>query len=161
MIFHFAQRNLTGESPDIDDHQIGPRAVVMVEMAFVIPIMMITLIIAMDLSRFLIVTMSLNNALNQGVVAGTTFPLNSNSTVQWISAIENSLIDAMSHYPWFQATDLQVNIPLPTAENGLVDSQGFRSVEVSIDYRSEFLFPWPGLSPNYELHLTAQCDQIR
>lgn len=134
---------------------------VLVEMAFIIPVMMMTLIIAMDLSRFLIVTMSLNNALNQGIVAGSNTALNVGSTSSWVGAIEGAIHDSLAQYPWFQASDLQVTSPVPSTQNGLIDASGFRSIKVTITYHSRFLFPWPGLASNYQLNLTMQSDQIR
>lgn len=134
---------------------------VLVEMAFVIPIIMLSLVIAMDLSRFLIVTMSLNNALNQGLVAGSNTALNVYSTSAWMNAIDDAVIDAMSQYPWFDSNDLQIIIPIPSTDNGLVDASGFRSIEVTLGYQSAFLLPWPGLTNDYQLHLTMQTDQIR
>lgn len=134
---------------------------VLIEMAFIIPVIMMTLIIAMDLSRFLIVSMSLNNALNQGIVAGSNTALNVSSTSLWVGSIEGAIHDSLSPYPWYQASDLQVTIPIPSIENGLVDAYGFRSIKVSISYHSRFLFPWPGLASNYQLNLTMQSDQIR
>jgi len=46
------------------------RGVLLIEMAFILPVLIIVLVLAIDISRFMIVTMALNNAVDQGIVAG-------------------------------------------------------------------------------------------
>lgn len=135
--------------------------VAMVELALILPILILVMVLAIDLSRFLIVSISLNNALNQGVATGAITPLSTSATNTWKAAIENTIQQSLSQYSWYQPGNLVVTIPTPSTTNGLVDSQGFRSLMVSLKYRSDLVFPWPGLAKSYELNTSLKSDQIR
>lgn len=136
-------------------------AVVLIELAFILPVILMILVLAVDLGRFLIISMSLTNAMNQGLVAGSNSALNITSTSAWTSGIQNAILNSMSQYSWFNSSNLAISIPIPSTSNGLIDSNGFRSIQVSVTYQTHFVIPWQGLSGHSQLHFTAQTDQIR
>lgn len=138
-----------------------PRGVVLVEMAFVLPVMLLILVLAVDLSRFLIVTMALNNAAGQGLVAGSNSALNLSSTATWNVNIANTVNQAMSQYSWFEPSNLQITVPTPSTANGLIDSSGFRSIEVTLGYQSKYILPWHHVSNSTDVRVTARSDQVR
>lgn len=155
-------RKKTGRYAKIGTQASGNRsAAVLIEMACILPVILLILVLAVDMARFLIVSMSLNNALNQGLVAGSNNALNITSTATWSAGIENAIRQSMSQYGWYQPNDLTVTIPIPSVSNGLIDSSGFRTIQVSATYQTQFVIPWQGLSGRHQLHLTMQTDQVR
>lgn len=140
---------------------VARSAAVLIELACILPVILMIMVLAVDLGRFLIVSMSLNNAVNQGLVAGSNSALNITTTNEWTTGIQNAILQAMSQYSWFKATDLAISIPIPSVSNGLIDSSGFRTIQVSVTYQTQFVIPWQGLSGRNQLHLTMQTDQVR
>ena len=136
-------------------------AVVLIELACILPVILMILVLAVDLGRFLIISMSLNNAINQGLVAGSNNALNISSASAWNSRIQNTILQSMSQYSWFNANDLSITIPTPSVSNGLIDANGFRSIEVSVTYQTQFVIPWQGLTGRNQVTRTMQTDQIR
>lgn len=137
------------------------RGVVLVEMAFVMPVLLLILVLAVDLSRLLIVTMALNNAAGQGLVAGSNSALNLSSTATWNDNITNTVNQSMSQYSWFEPSNLQVTVPTPSTANGLIDSSGFRSIEVTVAYHTKYILPWQHVSNSTNVTVTTRSDQVR
>lgn len=137
------------------------RAVLLIEMAFVLPVLVIVLVLAIDISRFLIVTMALNNAANQGAVAGSNHALNLTSQSAWNSQIQNAISNSMAQYSWFDDSRLSVTIPTPLSANGMIDANGFRSIEVHITYQADYVIPWQGYSSPGLVTLKLRTDQVR
>jgi hypothetical protein len=137
------------------------RAVLLIEMAFILPVLIIVLVLAIDISRFLIVTMALNNAANQGVVAGSNHALNLTSQSAWNDQIQNAISNSMAQYSWFDNSKLSVNIPVPLSANGMIDANGFRSIEVHITYQADYVIPWQGISSPGLVTLKLRSDQVR
>ena len=137
------------------------RGVLLIEMAFILPVLIIVLVLAIDISRFMIVTMALNNAVDQGIVAGSNNALNLTTQTTWTNQIRSAITNSMSQYSWFNPAKLNVTIPTPSTSNGMIDSSGFRSIRVQISYQAEYVIPWQGrLRPDL-VSLKLQTDQIR
>lgn len=137
------------------------RAALLIEIAFILPVLMVVLILSIDISRFLIVTMALNNAVDQGVVSGSNTALNLTSQSTWDTQIRTSVSNSMAQYKWFNPANLSVNVPVPSTTNGLIDSSGFRSIQVQISYQTDYVIPWQGYTSPNLVTITLTTDQIR
>ena len=140
---------------------IGRRAVLLIEMAFILPVLLLVMVLAIDVSRFLIVTMALNNSVNQGAVAGSNTALNLSSQTTWNNTIHSAISSSMANYSWFDASKLNVTVPVPSTSNGMIDSSGFRSIEIHVAYQADYVIPWQGYSSPGLVSLTLRTDQIR
>lgn len=140
---------------------IGRRAVLLIEMAFILPVLLLVMVLAIDVSRFLIVTMALNNSVNQGAVAGSNTALNLSSQTTWNNTIHSAISSSMANYSWFDASKLNVTVPVPSTSNGMIDSSGFRSIQVQVTYQADYVIPWQGYSSPGLVSLTLRTDQIR
>lgn len=140
---------------------IGRRAVLLIEMAFILPVLLLVMVLAIDVSRFLIVTMALNNSVNQGAVAGSNTALNLSSQTTWNNKIHSAISSSMANYSWFDASKLNVTVPVPSTSNGMIDSSGFRSIQVQVTYQADYVIPWQGYSSPGLVSLTLRTDQIR
>lgn len=140
---------------------LGRRAVLLIEMAFILPVLLLVMVLAIDLSRFLIVTMALNNSVNQGAVAGSNTALNLSTQSTWNNKIRSAISNSMAYYTWFDPSKLNVTVPVPSTANGMIDSSGFRSIEVHVTYQADYVIPWQGYSRPGLVSLTLRTDQIR
>ncbi len=139
----------------------GRRAVLLIEMAFILPVLLLVMVLAIDVSRFLIVTMALNNSVNQGAVAGSNTALNLSSQTTWTNTIHSAISNSMANYNWFDPSKLNISAPVPSTSNGMIDSSGFRSIEVNVTYQADYVIPWQGYSSPGLVSMTLRTDQIR
>lgn len=134
---------------------------VLIEMALILPVLILSMVIAIDLSRFLIVSSALNNAISQGINVGSATRVNDSTISNWNSAIQNAIMDTLHQYSWFNSSSLTIDIPTPSVSNGLVNTQGFRALKIHLTYQSSFIMKFPGLTQTYRISSVMQSDQIR
>lgn len=145
------------------DRRFSPirNGVVLIEMAIVLPVIILLLVIAIDLCRFLIVSSALSNAISQGINVGSATTVTTATTNTWKTTIENSILDSLHQYSWFSPNSLTFDIPTPSISNGLVNAQGFRSLKIALSYETDFIMRFPGLTQSYRINSEMQSDQIR
>ena len=137
------------------------KGVVLIEMAMILPVIILLLVITIDLCRFLIVSSALSNAISQGINVGSSTTVTTATTDNWRTTIENSILDSLHQYSWFNPTSLTFDIPTPSTSNGLVNAQGFRSLKIALSYEADFIMRFPGLTKSYRISSEMQSDQIR
>ena len=155
--------NLPRNESEILSHRLtdNRNGTVMIELALILPVLILSLVIAIDLCRFMIVSSALNNAISQGINVGSATTVNTATTSSWKSSIENAILVTLYQYSWFSPSSLTIDIPVPSTSNGLINEQGFRSLKIDLQYQTGFVVRFPGLAQSYRISTVMQSDQIR
>lgn len=136
------------------------RGAALVEVALVLPFLLLVLALIADFSRAYIVANAIDNAACQGAYTAALTPLVDEEYGTWKITVEQSVRDALNVYAWFVPTQLNVTVPMPSTTNGLIDASGVSVVEVKAEYFAQHLIRLPGLPQSYTISRTIRMDQI-
>ena len=136
------------------------RGAALVEVALALPFLLLVLAMIADFSRAYIVASAINNAACQGAYTAALTPLVDEEYDTWKITVEQSVRQALNVYAWFVPTQLNVEVPLPSTSNELIDASGVSIVEVKVEYFSQHLIRLPGLPQSYTISRTIRMDQI-
>lgn len=142
-------------------HVSARRGAALAEFAIVFPLLLLIFVFMIDFGRAYIVAKAIDNAIAQGAYRASTMSPGGLATAKWIAAIEQTVRQSLTDYPWYVPSRLTVTIPVPSNSNGLVDAQGNHMVEVQAEYRASHVMNLPGLPRDYIIDRTIRMDQIR
>lgn len=140
----------------------GPRrGVALTEFVVVFPLLLLIFVFIIDFGRAYIVAKAIDNAVAQGAYRASTLPTMGMTNEQWAASVEQSVRQSLADHSWYDAQKLTVTVPIPSLSNGMVDSEGIRTISVRATYESNHALTLPGLNPGYLIDRTVRMDQLR
>jgi Flp pilus assembly protein TadG len=118
--------------------QCRPRGTAALEFVLVLPVLVLMLVGATDISRALHVRNVLSNAARCGAMYGATHQVTDYIAADWESCITACAAEEAASLPHFDPDLLQVDV------STFDDPDGSLRVQVSVSYSFELLFDWPG-----------------
>jgi Flp pilus assembly protein TadG len=117
------------------------------EFAIVLPVLMVIVLGTIDLGRVFFAYISVTNAARNGAHYASTDPAH---TLDVAGIREAALADTG------QLTGTSLSNPRVAVATGN-DSLGYQYAEVTVNYRFETLFSWPGLPGSIDMHRTVRA----
>lgn len=131
----------------------------MVEVALVLPLLMLILLGCIDFGRFAYAHIAVTSAARCGAAFGTVNPYTTATEANWRSQVRGRVAEEMRSVmdadAGFGDADLQV-----TATR-TIDAGGLWRVRVEVAYPFATLVPWPGVPARMDLRRAAEMRGIR
>lgn len=121
----------------------------LVELALVMPLLLIILLITVDGARVFTAHLAIGNVAREGVNFGSRSSENAEDT----SGIQAAALQELGGSGTIHGVAPTVNVQGPDA---CVDSGGYDCVRVTVNYTFRTLFSFPGLPDQIELSRSAQ-----
>ena len=127
----------------------------LVEVALVLPLLIVLLLICVDFGRLATVHIAVTNAAREGASFGGTHPFTESTYGKWKQEVTNALTAEMSGIPGYSEQLLTVAEPVVFA------SQNRSRVRVTVSYRFKPAIAWPIIPQELEISRTAEMPVIR
>ena len=127
----------------------------LIEMALVLPILVVIVLICVDLGRFASVYTAVTNAAREGANFGGTHPFTSNTYARWRERVEETASDEMDDVPSFDQDSFSVSEP------ELIASNKRSRVRVEVTYTFRPAIVWPVLPKQMVITRHAEMPVIR
>lgn len=152
--------NITEVLPFIRAAGAG-RGVALTEFGIVFPLLLLIFVFMIDFGRAYIVAKAIDNAVAQGAYRASTLSTMGLTNAQWAAAVEQTVRQSLESHSWYEAQRLTVSVPIPSLSNGMVNSEGIRTISVEATYHANHLLTLPGFNPGYLIDRTVRMDQLR
>lgn len=126
-----------------------------VEMAVILPLLMLLALGCVDFGRFLYHYIALNNAAQAGASHGAMNPYSVGAEDIWKANIQTTARNEMFQQTGYVETEL-VTVTTPT-----VEAAGLRRVRVVAEYPFKTLVNWPGIPHEMTLRSAVEVRAIR
>ncbi|MBI1324653.1 hypothetical protein GC170_15905 [bacterium] len=137
------------------------RGVALTEFVIIFPLLLLIFVFMIDFGRAYIVAKAIDNAAAQGAYRASTLSTAGLTNEQWAAAVEQTVRQSLEEHSWYEAQKLTVSVPIPSLSNGMVNSEGIRTISVETTYEATHLLTLPGLNPGYVIDRTVRMDQLR
>jgi Flp pilus assembly protein TadG len=138
-----------------DDVSSPVRGAAAVEMAVVLPVLLILVIGCVDIGRAMATSIAVSNAARDGADWAATHRFTQETLDSWIGQVRNEVITEMEGTHGFQAFDLDVEV-------SWVDQPGLGvRVTVEAEYQFRPAVRWPGFSESFPLRNAVTVSQYR
>ena len=117
----------------------GKRGVALVELALVLPLLVIIMLGCIDFGRFAYSYIALTNAVKEGAYHAATHPFTPESREAWEADIRNVIQNELSHLHDFETHRDMINIHQP---QWAPEPGGFYYTEVTAEYPFEMIVEW-------------------
>jgi Flp pilus assembly protein TadG len=132
-----------------------PSGAAAVELAIVLPLLLMLALAAADGGRFVHQWIAVINSSRVGANYAATHSFTVATSANWEAGIRTAVHEELQHLPEFDATRLTVTITSAT------DADGRQRVEVRAAYPFDTLVNWPTLPSAYPLRATTVFPMIR
>jgi Flp pilus assembly protein TadG len=126
-----------------------------VEMAFVLPLVLLLTFAAIDFGRIVHANLVVSNAARCGAEYGAMHEFTSYTRPSWEAQIRSAIEDEMAGLQGFSATNLQSTYTTTT------DSDGLFQLKVRASYPFTTIINWPGVPAQVQLSHEIEMRQIR
>lgn len=126
-----------------------------VEMAVVLPMVLLLTFAAVDLGRVVHAYLAVSNAARAGAGYGSMHEFTDYTRPSWESQIRSTIEDEMQGLNGFSAANLQSTYTTTT------DSDGLFQVKVKVSYPFSTVIAWPGVPSQVSLSHEVEMRQIR
>lgn len=137
------------------------RGVALTEFAVVFPLLLLLFIFMIDFGRAYIVAKAIDNAVAQGAYRASTLSTMGLTNQQWAADVEQTVRQSLADHSWYEAQKLTVSVPIPSLSNGMVNSEGIRTISVEASYEANHVFTLPGMNSEYLIDRIVRMDQLR
>jgi len=131
----------------------------MVEMAILLPTLLVILLGAIDFGRFAYYSIAASNAAGAAVRFGSMHPYSTSTVTQWTSEVMEVARDDMQGVVGYNASKLTVGTPTVTSET--VSSYLLERVRIQLTYQFQTIVPWPGIPANLTIVRSASARIVR
>lgn len=131
------------------------RAAALVEMALILPVLVVIVLICIDFGRFATVYTAVTNAAREGANFGGTHPFTVGTSNLWQQKISEAAKEEMSGIPGFDSDNLTISDPEVIASN----QRSRVRVEVSYVFRPATF--WPLMPEEMTITRTAEMPVVR
>lgn len=135
--------------------------VALTEFAVVFPLLLLIFVFMIDFGRAYIVAKAIDNAVAQGAYRASTLSTMGLTNEQWAAEVERTVRHSLSDHSWYDAQRLTVTVPIPSLSNGMVNSEGIRTISVEASYQANHALTLPGMNSGYLIDRTVRMDQLR
>jgi Flp pilus assembly protein TadG len=132
-----------------------PRGVAAVELAVLLPLLLLLSISAIDCGRFAYVYIALSNAVRIAAEQGATQTMSSYNKSSWQSAMQSAATQEMSGVPNMSSAEITLTITTTATSYGLLQ------VTVNGQYPFTPILSWPGVGQTVMLDRTLCVRQFR
>jgi Flp pilus assembly protein TadG len=133
----------------------GRQGAAAVEMAVVLPMLLMLAMLTFDLGSIVSTYLVLSNAGRAGADHAATHRFTAASRMAWESRIKNAIQSEMANFKRFEAPQLQTAI-LTTA-----NADQTTQVVVDLRYQHSTIVPWPGFPSKVSLHYRVETRQYQ
>ena len=131
------------------------RGAALVEMALILPLIIVMLLICVDFGRFATVHTAVTNAAREGANFGGLHPFTDNTLPLWKQKVRTAIREEIDGTPGFRGDSLTISDPEVLASN----ERSRVRVEVNYVFRPVIL--WPILPNEMKISRTAEMPIIR
>lgn len=135
--------------------QQNPRGTAALEFVIVLPVLILIVVAATDLSRALYYENVLTNAARTGAAWGATHQATDYIRGDWESNVEARTLEEAAHLPEFDRDRLAVSVTETT------ELDGSKRVHVEAAYPFEMLIDWPGWPRELALRRSVSMRRYR
>jgi hypothetical protein len=128
------------------------RGAAAVELALVLPLLILLVLGCVDLGRFASTYIAVTNAAR----AGAGYGIMNNYTPSTLGTWQGGIRSAAQSEQYFPPPNLTV--PNPTV---IIDANGLRRVQVTASYPFSTIVPWPGIPTSMTLSRMVELRMIR
>ncbi len=126
-----------------------------VELAIVLPLLMLLVLAAVDVGRVVFAYLSVSNAARSGAAYGAMHGFTPYTYSSWAAQIDLVIQQEMQGVPGFVQANLNSTISTTT------DADGLFQLQVGVIYPFATIVNWPGLPTNIVLQRQVEMRQIR
>ena len=137
------------------DRGLARRGVVAVELAIVLPVLLLLALACTDFGRVVHGFITVANAARCGAEYGSMHKFTAHTRESWESQVRDSVRIEMEGLSDFEAADLQIGVTTTSDDDGL-----FRA-RVAVAYPFRMVVNWPGLPAVTMLTHIVEMRQIR
>ena len=127
----------------------------LVEMALILPLLVVIVLLCVDFGRFATVYTAVTNAAREGANFGGTHPFTDTTAGRWRQKISDAAEDEMSGIPSFDVDYLTVSEP------EIVASQKRSRVRVEVSYVFRPAVIWPFVPKEMKITRAAEMPVVR
>lgn len=131
------------------------RAAALIEMALILPVLVVIVLICIDFGRFATVYTAVTNAAREGANFGGTHPFTAGTSPLWQQKINEAAQEEMSGIPGFDIDNMTVSEPEVIASN----QRARVRVEVSYVFRPATF--WPLMPSEMTITRIAEMPVVR
>jgi Flp pilus assembly protein TadG len=135
--------------------RLTARGAAAVEMALVLPLVLLLTFAAVDFGRVVHAFLVVSNAARCGAEYGSMHEFTAYTRPSWESQIRSAMEDEMHGLKGFSATNLQSTYTTTT------DSDGLFQLQIKASYPFATIVNWPGVPANVLLSHQVEMRQIR
>lgn len=130
-------------------------AAALIEMALVLPILIVVVLICVDLGRFATVHTAVTNAAREGASFGGTHRFTPGTFDLWKQKINETVTTEVCGIPGYSAQNLSISEP------EVIASQKRARVRVEVSYKFKPAVIWPLLPHELNIAQTAEMPVVR
>jgi Flp pilus assembly protein TadG len=131
----------------------------MVEMAILLPTLLVIMLGAIDFGRFAYYYIATSNAAGVAVRFGSMHPYTAASAAQWTTEVMDAARDDMQGVVGYDASKLTIQQPTVTSES--VSYYQLERVNIQLTYQFVTIVPWPGIPANLTIVRRASSRIVR
>jgi hypothetical protein len=125
-----------------------------VELALVLPLLMLIILGCVDFGRFAYTYIAVTNASRTGASFGALNPFTTATQTTWTNEVRQKVVDDMSAFPDFDPIN---NIQFSRS----IDAGGLWRVRVQVTYPYKCIVSWPGIPSQVNLTRAVEMRGIR
>jgi Flp pilus assembly protein TadG len=131
------------------------RGTAALEFVIVLPVLMVIVIGAADLSRMLHYKNVLTNASRTGAAYGATHAVSDYTYDDWVARVEARTLEEAVNLPGYDSRQVDITV------TKFDDADGSQRVQVETTYPFEMLIDWPGWPKKLTLHHSVCMRRYR
>jgi Flp pilus assembly protein TadG len=151
--------SISSKRPPTTASHRGRRAgVAAVELALVLPLLLLIVLGCVDFSRFAYTGISVTNAGRTGAGFGAVNPYTTATQAAWQTQVRAKVLEDLRSVTGGTATQ-EASVQVSTTRT--VDADGLWRVRVEVSYPFATLVPWPGIPSSMTVKRAAEMRGIR
>jgi Flp pilus assembly protein TadG len=131
------------------------RGTAALEFVIVLPVLMVIVVGAADLSRMLHYKNVLTNAARTGAAYGATHAVSDYTYDEWVERVQSRALEEAANLPYCNSSLIELTVTT------FDDADGSRRVQVEVTYPFELLIHWPGWPKRLTLHHSVCMRRYR